>query len=145
LVDSARKAAGTKAAQVDQTILSFDPLFFNNMVPVLGISQCHRQRGLDGKDRNPLNEVRVLCTATLEDHGILAQDKAIKMNPAKSISKYEVGDEIKLDAGRFVQLSYAFLAEVEKKFAEMCPDDRIVTGNVLNVTSGSSLKCRCNS
>jgi hypothetical protein len=34
-VDSARKAAGTKAAQVDQTISSFEPLFFNNMVLVL--------------------------------------------------------------------------------------------------------------
>jgi hypothetical protein len=92
-----------------------------------------------------LNAVRVLCTATLENRGILAQDKTIKMNPAMSISKYEVGDEIKLDAGRFVQLSDALLAEIEKKFAEMCPDDKIVTGNVLDVTSGSSLKCRCNS
>ena len=116
LVDSARKAAGAKAAQVDRTILSFEPLFFNNMVLVLDISLCHRQRGLEGKDGNPLNEVKVLCTATLENHGILAQDKTIKMNPAKSISKYEVGDEIKLDARRFVQLSDAFFAEIEKKF-----------------------------
>ena len=102
--------------KVVQTIETFETLFFNNMVLVLDISICHRQRGLEGKDGNPLNEVRVLCTATSEDHGILARDKTIKMIPTKSISNYEVGDEIKLDARRFVQLSDAFFAEIEKKF-----------------------------
>jgi hypothetical protein len=47
----------------------------------------------------------------------MAPDKTFKMNPAKSISTYEVGDEIKLDAARFVQPSDAFFAEIEKKFA----------------------------
>ena len=109
-----RRDQGCAGRPNDLVVLGLS--IFYNMALVLDISLCHRQRGLEGKDGNPLNEVKVLCTATLENHGILAQDKTIKMNPAKSISKYEVGDEIKLDARRFVQLSDAFFAEIEKKF-----------------------------
>jgi hypothetical protein len=46
------------------------------------------------KDGNPLNEVRVLCNSITTNKGKLCSDKTIKLDPAKSILGFKVGDEI---------------------------------------------------
>ena len=51
---------------------------------------------MEGKDGNPLNEVRMMGNSILQNHGVLSADKTIKYNPAKSILKLQVGAEIKL-------------------------------------------------
>jgi hypothetical protein len=76
----------------------------------------HRSRTLEGKDGNPLNECRMICTSLLQNHGVLAADKTIKYGPEKSVVKLKIGDEIKLTEADFSLLFRAFLAEIESKF-----------------------------
>ena len=61
----------------------------------------HRLRTAEGKDGNPLNEVRVICGSPLENGGALAADKQIKLKPEASVLGYEVGDTIALDEEGF--------------------------------------------
>jgi len=61
LASAARDHSGAGEAAVSSAIESFDAAFFNNLVLVLDMHFCHRARGPEGKDGNPLNEVRVLC------------------------------------------------------------------------------------
>ncbi len=113
LAAAAKKA---KAAPLEKSLDSFEPVFFNNMVLVLDSFFTHRLRGMEGKDGNPLNEVRVLCSSLVENDGAFGADSTIKMNPAKSILGYEVGDAIHVRQAEFVRLAAAFFAEIEKKY-----------------------------
>ena len=102
--------AGAKALE------AFEITFFNNMVLVLDHLFVHRLRTVEGKDGNPLNEVRLLCDAILNNNNIMGTDKTIKFDPARSVLKYKVGDEIKLNEAQFVVLCAVFFAEIESKF-----------------------------
>ena len=73
-------------------------------------------RKVEGKDGNPLNEVRMLCSSLLTNDGVLAADKTIKYTPETSVLKLRVGDEIRLDDAQFHRLLEAFLAGIEKRF-----------------------------
>jgi hypothetical protein len=70
----------------------------------------------EGKDGNPLNEVRVLCDSLTDNDGVLVADKTIRLNPEKSILGLEVGDEIRLTEADFRRLADGFLAEVESRY-----------------------------
>jgi hypothetical protein len=106
---------GAKSA-LPSAIDSFEPLFFNHLVVVLDAFFVHRTRGLEGKDGNPLNEVRMLCSSILQDRCLLSANKTIKYNPAKSILKLQIGDPIKLKEADFIPLFKAFFAEIETRF-----------------------------
>lgn len=107
------KTGGPKArAALD----AFEPLFFNNLVLVLDQYFVHRTRAVEGKDGNPLNEVRMLCSSILQNRGVLAADKTIKYRPDSSVLKLAVGDEIRLTEAQFAELFRAFFAEVKRKF-----------------------------
>jgi hypothetical protein len=111
-------AAGRKRdTAVQSALASFEPLFFNNLVFVLDGSFVHRSRTLEGKDGNALNEVRMICSSLLQGGGVMTADKSIKFDPAKSILKLRIGDEIKLSEADFVVLSRAFFAELEARFS----------------------------
>ena len=83
---------------------AFEPRFFANLTLVLDASFVHRTRALEGKDGNPLNEVRMLCSSLLTNDGVLAADKTIKYTPETSVLKLRVGDEIRLDEKQFLLL-----------------------------------------
>jgi len=51
----------------------------------------------------------MLCDSILENRGVLSANKTIKHNPAKSILKLQVGEEIKLTESNFALLFRAFL------------------------------------
>jgi len=99
-----------------QAVAAFAPVFFDNMVLVLDSYFLHRLRTKEGKDGNPLNEVRVLCTSMLVNGSVLAADRTIRLKPETSVLGLAVGDEISLDEPAFVRLAEAYFAEIEARF-----------------------------
>ena len=104
----------------------FETRFFNDQVLLLDYMFVHRLTGIEGKDGNPLNEVRALCNSILLNQGKLQVDRlpgwpnsagsGIKLSPEASLLKLKVGDEVRLSEADFARLSKAFFAELEKKF-----------------------------
>ena len=113
---SSERSGTGDAAPLDVAIEAFEGAFFNNMVLVLDESFVHRLRTIEGKDGNALNEVRVLCNSILLNNGVMSVDSSIKLSPDKSVLKYQVGDEIRLNEADFSLLSSAFFAEIERKY-----------------------------
>jgi hypothetical protein len=112
---SAYEALATVAgdgAQLD----AFEPLFFNNMVLVLDALFVHRLRNKEGKDGNPVNEVRVLSESLMQNDGVLAANKTIKLKTESSILHHEVGDEIALSQSDFRRLAEAYFAEIDARY-----------------------------
>ena len=105
---------------------AFEARFFNDQVLLLDYMFVHRLSGLEGKDGNPLNEVRVLCNSILYNQGKLQVDKlpgwpnsavsSITLPPEKSVLKLKPGDDVKLSEAGFVRLSQAFFEELEKRY-----------------------------
>ena len=98
------------------TRAAFDRLFFRNLVLALDHMFVHRTRGAEGKDGNPLNEVRLLCAAVGAD-GKFAENPTIKYVPERSVLKLRPGDEVVLDARGFAQLADGFFAELARRFS----------------------------
>jgi hypothetical protein len=113
LASAARNGGG-----LDSQVDAFEPLFFNNMVLVLDALFMHRLRTKEGKDGNPLNEVRVLSESLMENEGVLVVAKSIKLEPESSILHLEAGDEIAIGASDFQRLAEAYFAEIEAKFTD---------------------------
>jgi len=116
LAAAARNQAATDELLLSAAIEAFEPHFFNNMVLALDSYFVHRARAIEKKDGNPLNEVRMLCNSMMNSNGMMCADKTIRFDPAKSVLKYRVGDEIKLNEADFIRLSSAFFAEIESKY-----------------------------
>lgn len=113
----------------EQTFVTgdFEATFFNNMMLILDYLFVHRLPSTDGKDGNPLNEVRVICDSLLSNNNIMSSgtvskssqmrfNKSIKLSPEKSVLKYQVGDEIRLNEADFLLISKAFFAEIERRY-----------------------------
>lgn len=104
----------------------FEARFFNDQVLLLDYLFVHRLAGVEGKDGNALNEVRVLCNSLLYNDGKLQVDKlpgwpnsagaGIKLPPERSLLGLRPGDEVKLSEADFLRLSKAFFAEIEKRY-----------------------------
>ena len=104
----------------------FEARLFNDQVLLLDYMFVHRLTGIEGKDGNPLNEVRALCNSILLNRGKLQVDRlpgwpnsagsGIKLSPETSLLKLKVGDEVRLSEADFARLSKAFFAELEEKF-----------------------------
>jgi hypothetical protein len=86
------------------------------MVLVLENYLVHRLRAKEKKDGNPLNEVRILSTSMTTNNGRMVADKSIRLDPATSILKYRVGDEIAVREEDFESLAKAFFADLESQY-----------------------------
>ncbi|WP_411727860.1 hypothetical protein [Methyloglobulus sp.] len=116
LVVAVRNQAATDVPLLNAAIEAFEPHFFNNMALTLECYFVHRARAIEKKDGNPLNEVRMLCNSMVNNNNRMCADKTIKFDPAKSVLKYQIGDEIRLNEADFIRLSSAYFAEIESKY-----------------------------
>lgn len=93
-----------------------DPAPLNEMVVSLDASFVHRMRGQEGKDGNPLNEVRMLADSILTNGAVFAADSTIKFKPEASVTNLAFGEPVALDKATFAKLANAVLAEIESRF-----------------------------
>ena len=89
---------------------------WNQLLPALDRWFELRNPKVEGRDGNPLNEVRVLATSITEHGSVVVIPRGIKLAPDTSVLGFEEGEEISLDGDAFERLFDAFLAEVEAKF-----------------------------
>ena len=108
----------TKDAAGSAEAATFGVLFFNNLILVLDSYFVHRLRGKEGKDGNPLNEVRMLANSILTGQARLLGDKTIKYKPDTAVLHLDVGDEICVDFSQFVALCEAYFSTIETTFAD---------------------------
>ena len=100
-------------------VSAFEPTFFNNLIFALDGYFLHRQRSVEGKDGNPINEVRVLCSSMLNNGAKMRTDATIKMKPDSSVLGYATGDPIRLTEKDFSRLSDAYFDEISRRFCEI--------------------------
>jgi hypothetical protein len=65
----------------------------------------HRSRTREGKDGNPLNEVRVLYDSVAENDGIFCVQKVITYDAAQCLLGLQVGDRVALTEADFTRRS----------------------------------------
>ena len=111
LAESVRGNAAAEAA-----LAAFAPGYFATALLALDHHFMHRMRGAEGKDGNPLNEVRMLSDAIVENDGVLGENKTIKYKVDKAIAGVEIGEKIVLDAETFGKLAKAYIEEIGKRF-----------------------------
>lgn len=108
--------AVAKSAAPD-TLAAFAPEFFGTLILALDHTFMHRLRGKEGKDGNPLNEVRMLAVSLLEHDGVMTKDNTIKYDPARSVTDIAIGEKIVIDRPTAERLALAFLEQIAAKFA----------------------------
>ena len=86
LGSAVQATAGIDLAPVEFAMASFEPAFYNHMVLALDGYFSNRARNKEGKDGNPLNEVRMLCVALMQNNGRLEADRTIKWRPRRRSS-----------------------------------------------------------
>jgi hypothetical protein len=113
-------------ARVTRTLKAFDkakpaePFASEALLDViLGLEMAfvHRVRMNEGKDGNPLNEVRMIAASVLEFGGLMTLDKTIKWNADTSVTGLEIGDRIALSRKQVGELVDAFFEEIAKKYS----------------------------
>ena len=74
-------------AKAGAALAAFAPGYFNTMLLALDHHFMHRMRGAEGKDGNPLNEVRMLSDSIMEHDGVLKDNRTIKYKAEKAAPK----------------------------------------------------------
>lgn len=89
---------------------------WNQLVPALDRWFAIRNPKVEGRDGNPINEVRVIAESVTEHGAVMTVPKGIKLEPEASVLGFDAGEELSLDGDAFERLFDAFLVEVEEKF-----------------------------
>jgi hypothetical protein len=88
---------------------------WNQLVPALDRWFAIRNPKAEGRDGNPINEVRAIAESVTEHGAVMAVPRGIKLASETSVLGFEEGEEISLDGDAFERLLDAFLAEVEAR------------------------------
>jgi hypothetical protein len=114
---AARDHGDADVSALEGALESLEYEYFNNMLLVLDGYFVHRRRGVEGKDGNALNEVRVLAQSLMEHGGTVTADPQITLDPATSVLGLGVGDPITLTLQQYCRISDAFFREIESRFS----------------------------
>ncbi len=96
----------------------FEPLFCRGVVVLLDSWFMHRTRGVEGKDGNPANEVRMLAAAIVHNGGVLAADTTIRYQADTSVTGLDIGAAIDLTVDQVERLATAYFDTITDRFAE---------------------------
>lgn len=113
---AALEAAVKGNPKAEAALAAFAADHFNAMLVALDHHFMHRMRGAEGKDGNPLNEVRMLTDSLMEHDDVLQDNKTIKYRAEKAVAGIAVGQKVALDAETFGRLARAYVAEIGKRF-----------------------------
>lgn len=108
--------AAWQADEVEDSTL--EHLVFGQAVIALDAWFVHRLRGMEGKDANALNEVRVLADSLVSNGGVLRVEGPIRWVPERTVLGLDVGDEVLVTANGYERLVAAYLAAVEATYRE---------------------------
>lgn len=89
---------------------------FNQMVVALDGWFAHRQRSMEGRDSNPLREVRLLALGITAHRATFPPDSTTKWCAEASISGLAPGDAIAISEALFARLCDAFLTAITARF-----------------------------
>lgn len=89
---------------------------WNQLVVALEHWFTQRIPKVEGRDGNPLNEVRVIADSVIEHGAVMTVPKGIKLRAEASVLGFKEGEEISLDGDAFERLFDAFLTEVEARY-----------------------------
>jgi hypothetical protein len=117
VAQAARDHGDADVSGLEGALESLESEYFNNMLLVLEGYFVHRLRGVEGKDGNALNEVRVLARSLMENGGTLMEDPQISLDPERSVLGLKVGEPVRLTLQQYTRLSDAFFRELERRFS----------------------------
>jgi len=112
-------AAASQAAGVDPDALeAVEGDYATTLVVALHAWFLNRMRGLEGKDGNPANEVRVLA-ASIVDHGaVFTSETPIRIDAATTVLGLEPGDPVRISLDELERLGTAYFDEIEARYGE---------------------------
>lgn len=113
---AARRLRGLDSADLEGALDSLESEYFNNMLLVLELCFVHRRRGVEGKEGDPLNEVRVLANSLMENGGAVMADRQNALDAEASVLGLREGDSIRLSMRQYTRLANAFFRAIEQKF-----------------------------
>jgi hypothetical protein len=116
VAQAARDHGDADLSGLEGALESLEFEYFNNMLLVLEGYFVHRLRGVEGKDGNALNEVRVLARSLMENGGTVMEDTQIPLDPDRSVLGLRVGEPVRLTVQQYTRLSDAFFREIERRF-----------------------------
>jgi len=96
----------------------FEPRFIGSVIVSLDASFVHRVRAQEGKDGNPLNEIRMLADSILTNDGILAPNTTIKYVAEHSVAGIEIGEPINPTIDAMAALIVAVHDEIQTRYSE---------------------------
>ncbi|MGW5241189.1 hypothetical protein ACWEOW_19820 [Monashia sp. NPDC004114] len=117
VAQAARDHGDADVSILEGALESLEYEYFNNMLLVLEGYFVHRLRGVEGKDGNALNEVRVYARSLMENGGTLVADPQLPLDPTRTVLGLKVGDPITLTLQQYSRLSNAFFREIEARFS----------------------------
>ena len=126
VAQAARDHGDADVSGLEGALESLESEYFNNMLLVLEGYFVHRLRGVEGKDGNALNEVRVLARSLMENGGTVMEDTQIALDPERSVLGLRVGEPVRLTLQQYTRLSDAFFREIERRFSATLDRGEIV-------------------